>query len=125
MCKHKDEFHISSLQTEFVSPKLKVRCYEVQFLGSDTNVRPFFLLQELKDVLTSVPEIGEIVGDEHVDRIMTLKETDACEEIKIALQSIYTKLMLASQETVSEHVSKLMHRLNAENKVHRSSGFFF
>ena len=83
---------------------------------------PFFL-QELEDVLTSVPEIGEIVGNEHVDRIMTLKETDACEEIKFALQSIYTKLMLASQETVSEQVSKLMHRLNAENKVLRSSGF--
>ncbi|KAH7682630.1 Mannose-6-phosphate isomerase type I protein [Dioscorea alata] len=76
----------------------------------------FVSLEELKDVLTSVPEIGEIVGDEHVDRIMTFKETDACEEIKIALQSIYTKLMLASQETVSEQVSKLMHRLNAENK---------
>ncbi|KAJ0989150.1 hypothetical protein J5N97_007506 [Dioscorea zingiberensis] len=77
----------------------------------------FVCLEELKDVLTSVPEITEIVGDEHVDRIMTLKETDACEEIKIALQSIYTKLMMTSEEAISEQVLKLKHRLNAENKV--------
>lgn len=74
-------------------------------------------MQELKDVLTSVPEIRDMIGDEHIGKYMSIKETDPYDETKVVLQSIYTKLMSTSEEAVSKSVSKLKHRLNIESKV--------
>ncbi|KAH7658477.1 Mannose-6-phosphate isomerase type I protein [Dioscorea alata] len=74
-------------------------------------------IKELKDILTSVPEIRDMIGDEHIDKYMSIKETDPSDETKVVLRSIYTKLMSTSEEVVSESVSKLKHRLNTESKV--------
>ncbi|XP_039143760.1 mannose-6-phosphate isomerase 2-like isoform X3 [Dioscorea cayenensis subsp. rotundata] len=77
----------------------------------------FVGIEELKDVLTSVPEIRDMIGDEHIGKYMSIKETDPYDETKVVLQSIYTKLMSTSEEAVSKSVSKLKHRLNIESKV--------
>ncbi|KAM0933060.1 putative mannose-6-phosphate isomerase [Dioscorea sansibarensis] len=77
----------------------------------------FVGIEELKDVLISVPEIREMIGREQVDKYMSIKETDPYDETKVVLQSIYTKLMSTSNEAVSESVSKIKHRLDTESKV--------
>ena len=75
------------------------------------------IVQELKDVLAGVPEIVELVGDEDASKVLNAKEQDGYAEVKPILQSIFTKLMSANKEAVSELVSKLKCRLNVENKV--------
>ncbi|KAJ0962712.1 hypothetical protein J5N97_027834 [Dioscorea zingiberensis] len=77
----------------------------------------FISIEELKDVLTGVPEITEMIGDEDVHRYMKFKETDPYDKTKVVLLSIFTKLMSTCKEAVSESVSKLKYRLNIENKV--------
>lgn len=74
-------------------------------------------LQELKDVLATVPEILELVGYEELSKIMNDQEHDGHIEPKSFLQSIFTRLMSAKQEAVSEAVLKLKSRLNSDNKV--------
>ena len=79
-------------------------------------------IQELKDVLRNVPEIKELVGLEDASKFIDIKEEDGCRDVvKAVLQSIFTKLMSAGKETVSELVSKLKSRLEEESKVPRNS----
>ncbi|XP_038984698.1 mannose-6-phosphate isomerase 2-like isoform X2 [Phoenix dactylifera] len=77
----------------------------------------FVSIEELKDVLAGVPEIVELVGDEDASKVMNTTEQGGYVEVKPILQSIFTKLMSANKEAVSEIVSKLKCRLNAENKI--------
>ncbi|KAG8090195.1 hypothetical protein GUJ93_ZPchr0011g27974 [Zizania palustris] len=76
----------------------------------------FVRIQELKDVLRTVPEVRELVGKEEAAKLMAAKEHDGGIGVRPYLQSAFTKLMTASKETVSEAVSKLKSRLNVESK---------
>ncbi|EEE52368.1 hypothetical protein OsJ_34433 [Oryza sativa Japonica Group] len=77
----------------------------------------FVSVQELKDVLRTVPEVRELVGKEEAVKLMGAKEHDGGIGVRSYLQSAFTNLMTASKETVSEAVSKLKSRLNIESKV--------
>ncbi|KAI3981788.1 hypothetical protein MKX01_027773 [Papaver californicum] len=72
---------------------------------------------ELKDVLLTVPDITELVGSVAAELLLSVKEEDGEEKIKPLLRSIFTILMLASKDLVSEMVSKMKDRLTAESKV--------
>jgi mannose-6-phosphate isomerase len=76
-----------------------------------------FSFQELKDVLLNVPEIVELVGSAHANRILHLDEQDEEEKAKSVLRSTFTQLMLASKETITEAVSKIKSRLHTESQV--------
>nr|CAB3464412.1 unnamed protein product [Digitaria exilis] len=74
-------------------------------------------MEELKDILRTVPEVEELVGHEHAGKLMSLKDYDEGNEIKSSLQTAFAKLMATSKEKVSEALSKLIRRLNIESKV--------
>ncbi|XP_062198344.1 mannose-6-phosphate isomerase 1-like [Phragmites australis] len=74
-------------------------------------------IQELKEVLRTVPEVRGLVGQEEAGKLMTVKEQDGGIGVRSYLQSAFTKLMIASEEAVSEAISKLKNRLNVESKI--------
>ncbi|VAH71449.1 unnamed protein product [Triticum turgidum subsp. durum] len=74
-------------------------------------------IQELKDVIRTVPEVAGLIGHEDADKLMTIKEYHGGNDIKSSLQSAFAKLMTASKEAVSEAVNKLKGRLNDESKI--------
>ncbi|KAJ6825687.1 mannose-6-phosphate isomerase 2-like isoform X2 [Iris pallida] len=77
----------------------------------------FVSVEELKYVLINVPEITELVGDEDASKVLNIKDQDGYVEVKAVLQSIFTKLMSASKDAISELVLKLTSRLHAESKI--------
>ncbi|EAZ08978.1 hypothetical protein OsI_31243 [Oryza sativa Indica Group] len=77
----------------------------------------FAAIQELKDVLRTVPEVEGLIGHEHAAKLMSFKEYDAGNQVKSTLQSAFANLMLASKDMVSEALSKLISRLNIESKI--------
>ncbi|KAK8914204.1 Mannose-6-phosphate isomerase 2 [Platanthera zijinensis] len=77
----------------------------------------FVSVKELKEVLTSVPEILELVGQENAIKVMSIRELDEHEEVRAILQFIFTQLMTASKEDVSEVEKKLTSRLAIEQKI--------
>ncbi|KAF8399107.1 hypothetical protein HHK36_014973 [Tetracentron sinense] len=77
----------------------------------------FVSLEELKAVLHSVPEIVELVGSVDTDQVFHVNEQDRKDKIRAILQSIFTQLMSASKDAISNMVSKMKSRLNIENKV--------
>ncbi|PWZ11021.1 Mannose-6-phosphate isomerase 1 [Zea mays] len=74
-------------------------------------------IEELKDVLRTIPEIQGLVGHEDTGKMMNMKEYDGVSEVKSTLQSAFAKLMTASKDMVSEAVAKLISRLNTESKI--------
>ncbi|KAG2595933.1 hypothetical protein PVAP13_5KG118500 [Panicum virgatum] len=76
----------------------------------------FATIEELKDILRTVPEVEGLVGHEDAGKLMTMKEYDGGSEVKSTLQSAFAKLMTASKDMVSEAISKLISRLNIESK---------
>ncbi|XP_062192263.1 mannose-6-phosphate isomerase 1-like [Phragmites australis] len=74
-------------------------------------------IEELKDVLRTVPEVEGLVGHEDAGKIMSMKEYDGGNEAKSSLQSAFAKLMTASKDVVSEAIAKLINRLNTESKI--------
>ncbi|RCV24468.1 hypothetical protein SETIT_5G087000v2 [Setaria italica] len=74
-------------------------------------------IEELKDVLRTVPEVEGLVGHEDTGKLMSMKEYDGGSEVKSSLQSAFAKLMTASKDMVSEAISKLISRLNIESKI--------
>uniref|UniRef100_A0A0D9UWC3 Mannose-6-phosphate isomerase n=1 Tax=Leersia perrieri TaxID=77586 RepID=A0A0D9UWC3_9ORYZ len=74
-------------------------------------------IEELKDVLRTVPEVEDLVGPENAAKILSVKEYYGVNEVKSNLRSAFTKLMTASKDAVSEAIAKLICRLNAESKV--------
>ncbi|CAK9150695.1 unnamed protein product [Ilex paraguariensis] len=77
----------------------------------------FISLEELKGVLQKVPEIIEVVGSAYADQLLHDNEKDMEEKAKQHLQSMFTELMSASNDVISEALSKLRSRLNMETKV--------
>ncbi|KAH0468800.1 hypothetical protein IEQ34_002032 [Dendrobium chrysotoxum] len=83
----------------------------------------FVSVKELKDVLTHVPEILELVGKENASKVMNIQELDGNEVVKDSLQSIFTTLMTASKEVISEALKKLSCRLGIEQKFLGWNGY--
>ncbi|XP_071683903.1 mannose-6-phosphate isomerase 1 isoform X2 [Lolium perenne] len=77
----------------------------------------FVGIEELKDVIRTVPEVGGLIGHEDAGKLITVKENHGGNDAKYVLQSAFAKLMMASKETVSEAVNKLKYRLNDESKI--------
>ncbi|TKW01504.1 hypothetical protein SEVIR_8G185400v4 [Setaria viridis] len=77
----------------------------------------FTATQELKEVLRTVPEVQELVGKEESRKLLSVKEQDGGIGVRSYLKSAFTKLMIASEEAVSEAIAKLKNRLNVESKV--------
>ncbi|XP_066317288.1 mannose-6-phosphate isomerase 1 isoform X1 [Miscanthus floridulus] len=77
----------------------------------------FAAIEELKDVLRTVPEIEGLVGHEDTGKLMNMREYDGVSEVKSSLQSAFAKLMTASKDMVSEAVAKLINRLNTDSKI--------
>ncbi|PIA33301.1 hypothetical protein AQUCO_04100015v1 [Aquilegia coerulea] len=77
----------------------------------------FVSLQEFKDVLCSVPEIAEFVGNVDADQVLRINEQNGEEKIKAVLRSIFTQLMSADKDAVAEMVNKMKTRLTLEKKV--------
>ncbi|XP_031501159.1 mannose-6-phosphate isomerase 2-like isoform X2 [Nymphaea colorata] len=84
----------------------------VQRWGTDLP----FLFKELKGVLGSLPEIVNLVGKESVEELLNIDRSDA-KDVKAALQSVFTQLMSAKQDAVSETVLELKSRLIKEKQV--------
>ncbi|KAK1280756.1 Mannose-6-phosphate isomerase 2 [Acorus gramineus] len=76
----------------------------------------FVGVEEIKFVLSNVPEIVELVGHEYTNKALNINEDDGEDKTKTILQLIFTKLMSASKEEYSELVSRMKNRLDAENK---------
>lgn len=77
----------------------------------------FIGVEELKNVLTCVPEITELVGNEEASKIISAKSLDGDLNTMVLLKSIFTKVMSTSKEAVADLVSKLKDRLDVENKI--------
>ncbi|PQQ04519.1 glutamine--tRNA ligase isoform X2 [Prunus yedoensis var. nudiflora] len=76
----------------------------------------FISVKELKDMLSSVPEIAELVGVGDAERILLVNEQHENGKSKTDLESIFSRVMLLSKDTISEMISKLKRRLNLEKK---------
>ncbi|KAI4346885.1 hypothetical protein L6164_007748 [Bauhinia variegata] len=77
----------------------------------------FISLEELKAVLRAVPEIVELVGAEDTDLILKINDQDGEETVRPVFQAIFTQLMSASKDRVTEAIDRLKNRLLAESQV--------
>ncbi|XP_023526350.1 mannose-6-phosphate isomerase 1-like [Cucurbita pepo subsp. pepo] len=77
----------------------------------------FISLEELKDVLHTVPEIVEMIGDADTNRVLLLNDEDDEDDLKSALRLAFTQLMSASKSLISKAISELKRRLNSESEV--------
>ncbi|KAJ3694423.1 hypothetical protein LUZ60_009903 [Juncus effusus] len=71
----------------------------------------FVTAEEIKDVINNVPEISELIGYEEE---YSLEKSSSS---KAYLQSIFTKLMSATQESISFSIQNLKSRLSSESKM--------
>nr|BAD44147.1 phosphomannose isomerase (din9) [Arabidopsis thaliana] len=76
----------------------------------------FVTLKELKEVITNVPEITELVGSKAADQIFNVHEHDEDERIKSVVRLIFTQLMSASNNETKQVVSRMKNRLLLETK---------
>ncbi|CAH9141943.1 unnamed protein product [Cuscuta epithymum] len=76
----------------------------------------FVSFEELKLVVQTVPEIGEIVGSGHVEEVLHESAHEVGERAKPILQSLFTTLMSASSDVISQALTKLISRLNVKNE---------
>ncbi|GJN05938.1 hypothetical protein PR202_ga23617 [Eleusine coracana subsp. coracana] len=60
----------------------------------------FVGIEELKDILRTVPEIDGLIGHEVCGKIMSMKECDGGNEVKSSLQAAFAKLMTASRDMI-------------------------
>ncbi|CAJ1844113.1 unnamed protein product [Sphenostylis stenocarpa] len=77
----------------------------------------FITLKELKGVLHSVPEIVELIGATNTNLVLQTSDKDDEEKVKPVLRAVFTHLMSASKERVTDAVNRLTSRLLKENKV--------
>ncbi|KAG6392620.1 hypothetical protein SASPL_146844 [Salvia splendens] len=75
-----------------------------------------FWHEELKNVVRSVPEMTEVVGNSCGVQVLNTSEDDGEKIMKEVLQSLFTDLMSASKTVISEIIPKLISRLNKKGK---------
>lgn len=81
------------------------------------------LFKELKNVVQNVPEIIEVVGSACADQVLNIDKKDGDEKLKEVLQSLFTELMTAGKDVISEAVSKIGNRLNIQREVFGNLSF--
>ncbi|GAB2273576.1 hypothetical protein Dimus_008364 [Dionaea muscipula] len=82
----------------------------------------FISVKELKDVLQSVPEIRELVGDAYVSQILDFNSEDQEENhVKAQVKSLFTQLMSARKDMISDALSKLKGRLKLKDEERQTS----
>ncbi|GAB2299995.1 hypothetical protein Dimus_034040 [Dionaea muscipula] len=78
----------------------------------------FVSIEVLKDVLQSVPEIRELIGDEYVEQFLNPNgHVDEDDKVKVQVKSLFTQLMYAGKDMVSGALSKFKNRLKLKNKI--------
>ncbi|KGN57784.1 mannose-6-phosphate isomerase 1 [Cucumis sativus] len=77
----------------------------------------FISLEELKDVLHTVPESVEMIGTAATNRLLLLDDEDEEEDLKSALRLAFTRLMSAPTLLISKVISELTRRLHSESEV--------
>nr|AAX31279.1 phosphomannose isomerase [Cyamopsis tetragonoloba] len=77
----------------------------------------FITPKELKAVLHTVPEVVELVGAANANLILQTRDQDGEEKVKPVLQTVFTHLMSASKEKVTDAVNRLKSRLHKESEV--------
>lgn len=74
----------------------------------------FVPLEELKHAVQMNPEIKEVVGSAHIEEVFNVTAHD--ENTKPILQSLFTTLMSASSDAISQALTKLISRLNTKKE---------
>ncbi|KAJ7975743.1 Mannose-6-phosphate isomerase [Quillaja saponaria] len=77
----------------------------------------FISLEELKAVFHAVPETVELVGATYSNLVFNISDQDGEENVKSVLRAIFTQLMSARKDMITEVVEKLISRLQLENQV--------
>ncbi|KAL3007798.1 hypothetical protein AAZX31_08G355200 [Glycine max] len=77
----------------------------------------FITLKELKGVLHTVPEIVELVGATNTNLVLQTNDQDGEEKVKPVLQAVFTDLMSACKDRVTDAVNRLKSRLLKESEV--------
>ncbi|KAJ8567467.1 hypothetical protein K7X08_019675 [Anisodus acutangulus] len=77
----------------------------------------FTSLEELKVTVQTVPEIVEVVGNALAKQVLDLNEDDTEEKVKLVLRELFTEMMSASKDVITEVLAKLISRLNIKNKA--------
>ncbi|CAK8540576.1 unnamed protein product [Lathyrus sativus] len=77
----------------------------------------FITLEELKAVIHNVPEVVDLVGDANADLVLQSSDQTDQEKVKPVLQAVFTHLMSASKENVTNAVNRLINRLQVESEV--------
>jgi len=68
-------------------------------------------------VLHSIPEIVELIGATNTNLVLQTNDHDGEEKMKSVLKAVFTDLMSASKERVTDAVNRLKTRLLKENEV--------
>ncbi|KAG4926150.1 hypothetical protein GYH30_051504 [Glycine max] len=77
----------------------------------------FITLKELKGVLHTVPEIVELVGATNTNLVLQTNDQDGEEKVKPVLQAVFTDLMSASKDRVTDAVNRLKSCLLKKSEV--------
>ncbi|KAL1536919.1 mannose-6-phosphate isomerase [Salvia divinorum] len=77
----------------------------------------FVGLEELKNIVRSVPEMTEVVGNSCGVQVLNTSEDDGEKKMKEVLQSLFTDLMSASKTVISAIIPKLISRLNKKGQA--------
>ncbi|XP_010532333.1 PREDICTED: mannose-6-phosphate isomerase 1-like isoform X2 [Tarenaya hassleriana] len=76
----------------------------------------FISTKELREVLLTIPEIVELIGLENTEKVLCMKEQEKDQEAKSILEFIFAKILVSSQERISDTITKLKRRLQTEKK---------
>lgn len=68
-------------------------------------------------MIHNVPEVVGLVGDANTDLVLQTSDQTDEEKVKPVLQAVFTHLMSASKETVTDAVNRLINRLQTESEV--------
>lgn len=68
-------------------------------------------------MIHNVPEVVGLVGDANADLVLQTSDQTDEEKVKPVLQAVFTHLMSASKETVTDAVNRLINRLQTESEV--------
>lgn len=68
-------------------------------------------------MLHTVPEIVELVGATNTNLVLQTNDQDGEEKVKPVLQAVFTDLMSACKDRVTDAVNRLKSRLLKESEV--------
>ncbi|KAE9595174.1 hypothetical protein Lal_00009326 [Lupinus albus] len=77
----------------------------------------FITLKELKAVLHTVPEVAELIGAENANLVFQTSDQDSELQLKSVFQTVFTLLMSAKKDKVTDVVNRLKSRLHKESEM--------